>query len=40
MVAYSFHVERAGLVRKERRGRERLVRTDVARIREAARLLD
>jgi DNA-binding transcriptional ArsR family regulator len=33
-------LERAGLVRKERRGRERLVRGDVDTIRAAARLLD
>jgi len=33
-------LERAGLVSKERRGRERLVRGDVHTIRAAARLLD
>jgi DNA-binding transcriptional ArsR family regulator len=33
-------LERAGLVHKERRGRERLVRGDVDTIRAAARLLD
>ncbi len=33
-------LERAGLVTKERRGRERLVRTQVEGIRAAARLLD
>ena len=33
-------LERAGLVRKERRGRERLVRGDVDTIRAATRLLD
>jgi DNA-binding transcriptional ArsR family regulator len=33
-------LERAGLVSKERRGRERLVRADVDTIRAAARLLD
>ena len=33
-------LERAGLVRKERRGRERLVRGDVDTIRAAGRLLD
>ena len=33
-------LERAGLVRKERRGREQLVRGDVDTIRAAARLLD
>lgn len=33
-------LERAGLVTKERRGRERLVRGDVQTIRDAARLLD
>src|SRR4051812_17461795 len=33
-------LERAGLVTKEPRGRERLVRGDVARLRAAARLLD
>jgi DNA-binding transcriptional ArsR family regulator len=33
-------LERAGLVRKERRGRERFVRGDVDTIRAAARLLD
>ena len=33
-------LERAGLVRKEHRGRERLVRGDVGTIRAAARLLD
>ena len=33
-------LEQAGLVRKERRGRERLVRGDVDGIRVAARLLD
>jgi len=33
-------LERAGLITKERRGRERLVRTDIERIRAAARLLD
>lgn len=33
-------LERAGLVTKERRGRERLVRTDIERIRAAARVLD
>ena len=33
-------LERAGLVTKQRRGRERLVRTDVERIRAAARVLD
>ncbi len=33
-------LERAGLVTKEARGRERLVRTDVARLREAGRILD
>ena len=33
-------LERAGLVGKRRRGRERLVRTDVERLRAAARVLD
>lgn len=33
-------LERAGLVRKERRGREQLVTGDVSTIRAAARLLD
>ena len=33
-------LEKAGLVRKERRGREQIVRGDVDTIREAARLLD
>jgi DNA-binding transcriptional ArsR family regulator len=33
-------LERAGLVTKERRGRERLVRTDIRRLRAAARVLD
>jgi DNA-binding transcriptional ArsR family regulator len=33
-------LERAGLVRKERRGRERLVRGDVDTLRAATRLLD
>ena len=33
-------LERAGLVTKERRGRERLVRTDIARVRDASRVLD
>jgi DNA-binding transcriptional ArsR family regulator len=33
-------LERAGLVRKQQRGRERLVRGDVDTIRAAARLLD
>lgn len=33
-------LERAGLVSKRRRGRERLVRTDVERLRAAARVLD
>ena len=33
-------LERAGLVTKTRRGRERLVRTDIAAINEASRLLD
>jgi DNA-binding transcriptional ArsR family regulator len=33
-------LERAGLIAKERRGRERLVRTDIERIRAAAHVLD
>jgi DNA-binding transcriptional ArsR family regulator len=33
-------LERAGLVLKERRGREQLVRTDVRTLRRAARLLE
>jgi DNA-binding transcriptional ArsR family regulator len=33
-------LERAGLVTKERRGREQLVRTDIEAIRVASRLLD
>lgn len=33
-------LERAGLVRKTRRGRERLVRTDIATINQASQLLD
>ncbi|GMV07837.1 MAG: transcriptional regulator [Gemmatimonadota bacterium] len=33
-------LERAGLVSKERRGRERLVRTDIDRLRAASRVLD
>lgn len=33
-------LERAGLITKERRGRERLVRTDIQRLRTAARILD
>ncbi len=33
-------LERAGLITKERRGRERLVRTDIERIRAATRFLD
>lgn len=33
-------LERAGLVTKERRGRERLVRTDVRRLRDAIRYLE
>jgi DNA-binding transcriptional ArsR family regulator len=33
-------LERAGLVTKEQRGRERLVRTDIRRVRAAARVLD
>ncbi len=33
-------LERAGLVTKERRGREQLVRTDIEAIRAASRLLD
>lgn len=33
-------LEAVGLVRKERRGRERLVRTDAPRLRAAARVLD
>ena len=33
-------LERAGLVTKTRRGRERLVRTDIATINHASRLLD
>jgi len=33
-------LERAGLVTKERRGREQLVRTDLAAVRQARRALD
>jgi DNA-binding transcriptional ArsR family regulator len=33
-------LEAVGLITKERRGRKRLVRTDIERIREAARVLD